>query len=148
MRLVDGTAELILARIQCMRDKTLEIDLITDELNLELDVCCYPAPEPPDECVEFRPVNVSADYTAIKKDSVIADSTLSSFIITLPLDPAINDYVDLYDAQSTFFVNPVTVDRNEQLLNGGTENLVCDINSTHIRFLFNGGSQGWVSYNL
>jgi len=146
MRLADGTTELILNRIQCMRDRVFEIDLVTSSLNLSLDDCCGPPDPEEDSC--FNPVNITSNYTALPSDSVIADSTMGGFLVELPANPAINTYVDIYDAQSTFLSNPVTVTSVSDLINSSAGDLVCDINGTHVRFLFNGGAQGWVSYYL
>lgn len=148
MNIVAGTSELLLDRIQCMRDSIALIEDESDALGLRLDDCCLPGPGPAPPCVEFYPVNVSSNYQALIKQSVICNSTAGSFTVTLPIVPAINDYVDIYDAQATFLTNPVTIARNGEKINGLLEDLVADISGLHMRLLFNGGTQGWVSYNM
>jgi hypothetical protein len=148
MRIVAGTTEMLLDRIQCMRDAVSDIEDVTASLNVDLDNCCGDPPGPDTPCIEFNPVNVSSNYQANNKESVICNSTAGPFTVTLPIIPAINSYVDIYDAQGTFQTNNVTLGRNGQLINGLAEDLVLDINVSHLRMLFNGGAQGWVSYNM
>jgi hypothetical protein len=96
----------------------------------------------------FNPVDVSGPYLMSSGDDVLADTTLGSFSITLPASPIEGEYVDIYDAQSTFFVNNLTVNRNGQLINANAGNLICNISGAHLRLVFVGGAQGWSVYNL
>jgi hypothetical protein len=148
MRIVAATTEMLLDRIQCMRDSIVEIENETDSLDADLDNCCGDPPPPDPPCIEFYPVNISSNYQASTKQSIICNSTAGGFTVTLPIAPAINDYIDIYDAQGTFQTNNVILARNGEKINGLTEDLTLDINVSHLRMLFNGGAQGWVSYNM
>jgi hypothetical protein len=96
----------------------------------------------------FDPVVVSGAYTASSGESIMANTSGGPFVLTLPLNPGVNDYVDIYDAQSTFFLNNLTVARNGQLINANAGNLLCDVSGAHIRLVFVGGAQGWSVFNL
>lgn len=96
----------------------------------------------------FSPVFVGGNYTAASGESIMANTSAGSFTITLPAAPSVGAYVDIYDAQSTFFVNNLIVARNGQLINANAGNLLGDVSGSHLRLVFVGGAQGWNVFNL
>lgn len=93
------------------------------------------------------PIFISSNYTASNGDVVMANTSAGAFSVTLPLNPEIGERVDIYDAQSSFATNNLTINRNGQFMNGAAGNVVANINNVHIALVFNGGSQGWSLYN-
>lgn len=97
---------------------------------------------------DFNPTPVSGDFDALSGSTIMADTSGGTFTVTLPADPSIGDRIDIYDAQSTFATNNLTVARNGQLIDGSASNLVANLDNAHMSLIFNGGAQGWSVYNL
>lgn len=93
------------------------------------------------------PIFISSNYTASNGDVIMADTSAGAFSVTLPLNPETGYRVDIYDAQSSFATNNLTINRNGQLMNGAAGNVVANLNNVHIALVFNGGLQGWSLYN-
>lgn len=87
--------------------------------------------------------NKSANYTAVKYDRIIADTTSSAFTVTLPATPAVGDWVQIIDGASKFATNKLTVGRNGNKIMGLAENLDMDVNNTSVVFVYQGTAQGW-----
>jgi hypothetical protein len=60
----------------------------------------------------------SASFNATKDTRYICDTTAGSFTATLPALPAVGDYLEFYDAGTTWSTNPVTIGRNGSKING------------------------------
>jgi hypothetical protein len=84
----------------------------------------------------------TANYTAISCDRIAADTTAGAFTITLPASPAALDWVLISDIAQKWGTNNLTVARNNSLINGLAENLVCDTTG-EILLRYEGTTQGW-----
>jgi len=96
----------------------------------------------------FIPVNVTGNYTAVNGESIFANTEGGSFVLTLPASPSVNDYVDVYDSNLSFFTNSLTVAGNGSLINGIAGDLIVNIDGSHIRLVYSSPALGWVSFNL
>jgi hypothetical protein len=81
----------------------------------------------------------TSNYTAISGDKIIADSTLGSFTITLPLSPVTGNSVFFAD-KSDWSVNNVIVNRNGQTIEGAASDLTLDVKSNQVELVFDGST--------
>jgi hypothetical protein len=89
----------------------------------------------------------TSNYTAVKGDRLLANTTAGAFTITLPSGPTVGDApVEIMDAQGTFATNNLTVGRNGQLIDANAGNLICNVNGVELTLLFVGGVKGWSVY--
>lgn len=91
-------------------------------------------------------VTKTSAYNAVKGDKILADSSGGAFTVTLPASPAVGDHVELYDAQSTWGTNAVTLDRNGSNINGAASNYSLNVGGSKAKAVYAGGSQGWRIY--
>lgn len=87
--------------------------------------------------------NKSADYTAVKGDRILADTTSAAFTITLPATPTVGDIVQVVDASGKFATNKLTVGRNGNNIMGLAENMDMDVANVSVTFVYQGSTQGW-----
>jgi collagen type II alpha len=76
-------------------------------------------------------------YTAVSRESIIADTSGGVWTLTLPVTPTIGDYVQLLDG-ADWSVNNLTVARNGQTIEGDAEDLIMDIGKGSVDFIFDG----------
>lgn len=84
----------------------------------------------------------TANYTAIACDRIAADTTAGAFTITLPASPAALDWVLISDIAKKWNANYLMVGRNNSLINGAAEDLLCDT-AGEILLRYEGTTQGW-----
>ena len=82
-------------------------------------------------------------YTAVNNDQIIVDTQANTVVITLPASPTIGDEVVIIDARGTFASNNVTVERNSQPINSGTNNLALSTNGQAITLVYIDSTRGW-----
>lgn len=89
---------------------------------------------------------VSATYTAVVNDRILADTSSGAFTITLPLNSSllVNDTIQIIDVTSNFGTNAVTLARNGSLIQGDSDNLDLDINGASITLMYSGTTYGWI----
>lgn len=85
----------------------------------------------------------TANYTAVDKDQILADTSGGVFTILLPASPTAGQFVVIADAKSTWGTNNLTVGRNGQLIESTAANLTADVNGVQITLVFVGGGVGW-----
>lgn len=85
----------------------------------------------------------SGAYTANPGDKVLANTTSTSFTITLPASPTLGTSVSVADAQGTFATNNLRVGRNGQNIAGSSDDLIISTNNAAAELVFAGGSMGW-----
>ena len=77
-------------------------------------------------------------YTAVSNDGVLTNTTGGAFTVNLPATPATGTQVFIADANGTWGTNNLTVGRNGSTIAGSATDLVCDINSVSIQFVYTG----------
>mgnify|MGYP003675548569 FL=1 len=82
-------------------------------------------------------------YTAVAGDQLLINTTQTTVTITLPASPAVGDEVVIIDARGTFGSNNVTVNRNGQPINSGTNNLALATNGQAITLVYIDSTRGW-----
>ena len=86
----------------------------------------------------------TANYTALDKQGVLADTSGGAFTVTLPATPAIGAQVVVADSGSSWGTNNLTVGRNGSTIGGLAENLICDITSASVQLVYDGST--WEVY--
>ena len=89
---------------------------------------------------------VNTTYQAVVNDRILADSSVATFTITLPLNASllINDTIQIIDATSSFGLNNVTVARNGSLIQGAADDLTLDLNGAILTMIYTGPTYGWI----
>ena len=88
-------------------------------------------------------VFASTNQTAVNNSAYFADTSVSSFTITLPANPAINDKVYIADVAGTFQANNLLVARNGRRISGFDSNLVLNVNNVAITLVYSNATYGW-----
>ena len=84
-------------------------------------------------------------YSVTNNQGVLANTTGGAFTVTLPATPATGDQCVVADAGGAFGTNNLTVDRNGSTISGLAENLVLNINSVSVQFVYDGTT--WEIYS-
>jgi hypothetical protein len=80
---------------------------------------------------------ISANYSASTGNRLIADTSGGSFTVTLPLNPAVGDYIQITDA-GDFFLTPLIIDPNGEDIEGAPDNISVDIPGITIELIYDG----------
>lgn len=83
-------------------------------------------------------VKKTANYTAVNKDGVLADTSGGAFTVTLPASPATGTEVIVADAGGAWATNNLTVARNGSTIEGVAEDLVCNLNNVSVQLVYDG----------
>ena len=83
-------------------------------------------------------VKKTANYTAVNKDGVLADTSGGAFTVTLPASPATGTEVIVADAGGAWATNNLTVARNGSTIEGAAEDLVCNLNNVSVQLVYDG----------
>jgi len=86
----------------------------------------------------------TANYTASDKEGVLADTSGGAFTVTLPATPATGAQVVVADSGGAFATNNLTVGRNGSTIAGESEDLVLDLDSVAVQFVYDGST--WEFY--
>jgi hypothetical protein len=79
-------------------------------------------------------------YTAVNKDSIVADTSGGVFTITLPATPSTGFSISLADGAGTWATNNLTVARNGSTIEGSTLDLILDVNNTTVNLVYDGST--------
>jgi len=96
----------------------------------------------------FSPTYVTGPAILEDGQDIMADTSAGPYTITLPISPTIGTRIEVFDAQSTFATNNLTIARNGELIDGSATDLIANLDNAHMTLIFNGGAQGWSVYNL
>ena len=88
------------------------------------------------------PLSISANTTLVAKKRYFVTSA-SALTLTLPASPALNDEIQIVDASGNASTYNITVARNANNINGGTNNLIIDTNGGWYTLLYTGTTYGW-----
>jgi hypothetical protein len=80
----------------------------------------------------------TANYTAVDKQGVLADTSGGAFTVTLPATPSAGAQVVVADAGNNWGTNNLTVGRNGSTIGGLAEDLVCNITGASVQFVYDG----------
>ena len=86
----------------------------------------------------------TANYTASAGEGIFANTTSSSFTVTLPASPSIGDEVSIKDYAGTFDTNNLTVGRNSQPIEGVAADLTVSVERAGFTLAYSDGTQGWL----
>jgi len=82
--------------------------------------------------------STDAAYTAVNKDYIYVDTSLSAFSITLPINPNIGDKVVFLDVKTSFKNNNLTILRNGETIMGSNTDFIININNAKTEVIFTG----------
>jgi len=83
----------------------------------------------------------STNYNASAGEAIVADTSTSTFTITLPLSPTPGDQITIFDAANTFLAKPLIIARNNKNINGVADDLLMD--EPVLKLIYINNSQGW-----
>jgi hypothetical protein len=84
-------------------------------------------------------------FTASAGRGYPCNTTSSAFTVTLPASPSVGDYVQIVDYAGTFATNNITLGRNSNKIDGGTNNKLLTTNREAVTVTYVDSTQGWVS---
>jgi hypothetical protein len=87
----------------------------------------------------------TANYTAVAKDQILANTSGGSFTITLPASPSSGDYIRIGD-DNNWFTNNLTVARNGSTIEGLSDDFLLDILGIIVEFVYSGSTWQVYSY--
>lgn len=87
----------------------------------------------------------TANYTAVSRQGVLADTTGGSFTVTLPASPSLGDQVVVADAGDSWGTNNLTIGRNGSTISGLASNLVCNTSGVSVQLVYDGTT--WEVYS-
>jgi hypothetical protein len=79
----------------------------------------------------------TANYTAVNRDRLVANTSSGTFAITLPANPLFGDYIQLTDGWD-FATTPLLINRNGSTISGYTDNVSIDISRATYEFIYDG----------
>lgn len=80
---------------------------------------------------------LTSSYTAKNGDFLLVNTDSSAVTVTLPANPTVGDFVAITN-KSTNITNPLIINRNNQTIDGLTDNLQIDVLDSKIELVFNG----------
>lgn len=83
-------------------------------------------------------VTKTTTYTTQSLEGVLADTSGAAFTITLPASPSSGDQVVIADSGGAFATNNLTVGRNSETIDGTAADLVLNIDSVSVQFVYDG----------
>jgi len=86
----------------------------------------------------------TANYTALDKEGILADTSGGSFTVTLPATPDVGDQVIIADPTGDWGTNNLTIGRNGETIAGVAQDLVCDISGVSVQVVYDGTT--WAVY--
>jgi len=84
-------------------------------------------------------------FTAVAGRGYPCNTTSAAFTVTLPASPSVGDTIKLLDYAGTFGTNNLTLGRNGNNTNGGTDNKILNKNREGVSITYVDSTQGWVA---
>ena len=88
-------------------------------------------------------LTVTAAYTAVAGDQIMANTTGGAITVTLPASPSTGDEVSFLDARGTFNTNNLTIGRNSQPIEGAATDDVLSTAGQSITLVYVDATRGW-----
>ena len=88
-------------------------------------------------------LTVTAAYTAVAGDQIMANTTGGAITVTLPASPSTGDEVSFLDARGTFNSNNLTIGRNSQPIEGAAADDVLSTAGQSITLVYVDSTRGW-----
>lgn len=86
---------------------------------------------------------ITTNTNLVSNQYIVADSSLGVFTLTLPSAPSIGTDFFIQDVGNNWETNNVTLDRNGNLIDGFSEDLILNVNNAAIQLIYIGGAVGW-----
>ncbi len=86
---------------------------------------------------------ITSHSTAEAGQKILLDSSTGSFSITLPTDPDDGEIIDFVDVGNALNSNPVSLNRNGNLIMGEASNLTLDTSLVSLQLLYSNAKLGW-----
>ena len=87
----------------------------------------------------------TGDFTGVSGVGYFIDTTSGAVAVTLPGSPSAGNVIGVADYNSTAATNAITINRNSNKINGGTENLVIGKANSAIQLIYIDATTGWQS---
>jgi len=84
-------------------------------------------------------------FTASAGRGYPCNTTSAAFTVTLPASPSVGDTIILLDYAGTFATNNITLGRNSNKIEGGTNNKLLTTNREAVTLVYVDSTQGWVA---
>jgi len=86
---------------------------------------------------------VTENFNATTSINYLVDTSSSSITCTLPANPAIGDTFYFQDPFLTWNINNFILNRNGNMIQGLSENFVCDLKGIYFNMTYIGSNIGW-----
>jgi collagen type VII alpha len=80
----------------------------------------------------------TAEYTAVNRDLIVANTSSAAFTITLPASPSTGFSVSFADPVGIWESNNLTVSRNGSTIEGSASDLILDVNNVRVDLVYDG----------
>jgi len=96
-----------------------------------------------DMTTSYNYVIKSANYTAVNKDGILADTSAGGFNVTLPAAPADGEMISIVDLTSSFNSNNLVVLRNGNNIMGLAQDMTLDVVNLNIGLIYVLANSDW-----
>ena len=90
-----------------------------------------------------RAIIVSAAYTAVGGNNIMADTSGAAFTIVLPTTSSLGDTISFGDAKLTWNTHPLTIGHGAGLINGSGSDFLANIVGLKLIATYISASYGW-----
>jgi hypothetical protein len=97
--------------------------------------------------VDWDTTAKTASFTAVSGNGYFVNTTSAAVTMTLPASPSAGDIISVADYANTFATNNLTIGRNSQPINGGTNDYISNTNGISLTFVYVDGTRGWKNVN-
>ena len=88
-------------------------------------------------------VTVTSAYTSLYNDIILANTSGGAFTVTCMSTPVAGDRFVIIDIANSFETYNLTVDRNGSNIMSTADNVLGDVNSCVIEFIYTNSTYGW-----
>src|SRR5210317_1301665 len=97
--------------------------------------------------VDWDTTAKTASFTAVSGNGYFVNTTSGAVTVTLPATPSAGDIVSVKDYAYTFATNSLTVNRNGSPIEGLANDMVFNIQSLSITYVYVDSTKGWLAVN-